>query len=173
MSTIGELEGLPEAARRIAALDSQHPTFAEPARRLAVLTCMDARIEPLRLLGLALGDAHVIRNAGGRATDDALRSLALSTHLLGVREVALIQHTGCGLLGASNEALRAAVAAGGGDASSIDFLPIDDLDASVRADVLRLRASPALSRALEIAGFVYDVGTSKLRRVPEEEPLPS
>lgn len=166
---MGELEGLVERGQRAAAgaaAGAAASTLAaEPARRLSVVTCMDARIEPLRLLGFALGDAHVLRNAGGRATDDVVRSLALSTHMLGAREVALIQHTECGLLGATNEAIRAQVAASGGDAAAIDFLPIDDLDASVRADVDRLRADPALSRELRIDGFVYDVRSGELRRV--------
>lgn len=164
---MGELTGLIER-RQHAAAGAATPTLApEPERRLTIVTCMDARIEPLRLLGFALGDVHVLRNAGGRATDDVVRSLALSTHMLGTRELALIQHTECGLLGATNEAIRARVVASGCDAAAIDFLPIDDLDTSVRADVAQLRGAAALSRELQVSGFVYDVRSGELRRVTE------
>jgi carbonic anhydrase len=164
---MAELDGLIKRRQRASADVAAPALAAEPARRLTVVTCMDARIEPLRLLGFALGDVHVLRNAGGRATDDVVRSVALSTHLLGTREVALIQHTECGLLGATNEAIRARVVASGCDAGAIDFLPIDDLDASVRADVAQLRASIALPRELQVSGFVYDVRSGDFRRVTE------
>jgi carbonic anhydrase len=164
---MGELTGLIER-RQHAAAGAAAPTLAaEPARRLTIVTCMDARIEPLRLLGFALGDVHVLRNAGGRATDDVVRSLALSTHMLGTRELALIQHTECGLLGTTNEAIRARVVASGCDAAAIDFLPIDDLDAGVRADVAQLRGAAALSRELQVSGFVYDIRSGELRRVTD------
>src|SRR5438552_4407277 len=111
-----------------------------PARHVAVLTCMDARLHPARFLGLELGDAHVIRNAGGRASDDAIRSLAISQQLLGTREVAVIHHTDCGMLTFTNEQLRAKLQAElGADAAGVDFLPFSDLEQSVRDDLERLR----------------------------------
>src|SRR5688572_21730059 len=101
----------------------------KPRRRLAVLTCMDARIDVYAVLGLALGDAHVIRNAGGRVTDDVLRSLALSAHVLGVDSVVVMQHTGCGLAGVTDEQLREQTGA------DVSFLPIDDHNAALREDI--------------------------------------
>src|SRR2546426_3933936 len=99
-----------------------------PGRHVAVLTCMDARLDPARALGLEEGDAHVIRNAGGRASDDALRSLAISQQLLGTREVVVIHHTDCGMLTFSNDQLRAKLKADlGADASQVDFLPFSDV----------------------------------------------
>src|SRR5436309_8759309 len=111
-----------------------------PARHVAVLTCMDARLLPSRFLGLEEGDAHVIRNAGGRASDDAIRSLAISQQLLGTREVVVIHHTDCGMLTFTNEQLRAKLKSElGADAAGVDFLPFSDLEQSVRDDLERLR----------------------------------
>lgn len=141
-----------------------------PARRVAVLTCMDARILPSRVLGLAEGDAHVIRNAGGRARD-ALRSLVISQRLLGTREVAVIHHTDCGMLTFSNRDLREKVREDlGQDTGEFDFLPITDLDESVKEDVEFLLATQLLDPATLIRGFVYDVRTGRLREVPIETP---
>ncbi|MEX2446545.1 MAG: carbonic anhydrase, partial [Dehalococcoidia bacterium] len=107
-----------------------------PRRRMAILTCMDSRYTAQGVLGVALGDAHVIRNAGGRVTDDAVRSLVLSAHALGTRGCVVIHHTRCGLHGTTDEALRARVEeATGEDASGIDFLPFADTAESVREDV--------------------------------------
>lgn len=137
-----------------------------PAKRLAVLTCMDARLDPLRFLGLDLGDAHVIRNAGGRASDDALRSLVISSHLLGTRECVVIHHTDCGMLTFTNEDLRRRLEEETGeDASSIDFLPFRDLEESVREDVRRIAGSPFIPGDVTVSGFVYDVRTGRLRQV--------
>jgi carbonic anhydrase len=136
---------------------------ATARKRLAVLTCIDSRIEPLAMLGLAPGDAKILRNAGARVTDDVLRSLALAVHLLGVQRVCVVQHTGCALIGASNDELRAAVTRGGGaGADACDFLPIDEGGAALRADLDRIRTSPLLPADLDIAGFVYDVRTGRL-----------
>ncbi len=135
---------------------------APPARRLVVLTCMDARIDPIRLLGLELGDAHVIRNAGGLVTEDALRSLAMSHHLLGTQRAVLIGHTDCGSLTFTNESLRARI---GEAARSLDFLPFADLDASVAEGVRRIRETPLLPEAYEVHGFVLDVRDGRLREV--------
>src|SRR6059036_3232980 len=135
-----------------------------PARHVAVLTCMDARLLPARFLGLEEGDAHVIRNAGGRASDDAIRSLAISQQLLGTREVVVIHHVDCGMLTFSNEQLRAKCKDDLGAAAAaerIDFLPFPDLEQSVRDDVAALRGSPLLRPDTQVAGFVYDVTTGK------------
>ncbi|MGI8551136.1 MAG: beta-class carbonic anhydrase [Dehalococcoidia bacterium] len=137
-----------------------------PARQVAVLTCMDARLIPARFLGLEEGDAHVIRNAGGRASEDALRSLIISAKLLGTREFVVIHHADCGMLTFTNEQLRAQLRQDlGADASAIDFLPFADLDASVRQDVQTIRSSPLLPKDISVSGFVYDVRTGRLREV--------
>jgi len=137
-----------------------------PARSAAIVTCMDARLHPAKFLGLGLGDAHVIRNAGGRASDDAVRSLIISSRLLGTREFAVIHHTDCGMLTFSNDDLREKLAAEtGADASGIDFLPFPDLEQSVRDDVATIEASPFIDDDIEVTGFVYDVKTGSLTRV--------
>ncbi len=136
-----------------------------PARRLAIVTCMDARIIPSRALGLEEGDAHVIRNAGGRARD-ALRSLVISQRLLGTNEIAVIHHTDCGMLTFTNPVLHAKVKQDlGADSTGIDFLPFSDLEESVREDVEFLLSSPLIPRDVPIRGFVYDVRTGRLNEV--------
>jgi carbonic anhydrase len=127
-----------------------------PGRRLAVVTCMDARIDVFAALGLHLGEAHVIRNAGGRVTEDVLRSLALSTHVLGVDTVVVMQHTKCGLAGVTDMALRRLTGA------NLGFLPIDDHAAALREDIGHLRATPYLNLVTAIAGFVYDVESGEI-----------
>jgi carbonic anhydrase len=140
------------------------------AGRVAILTCMDARIIPSRALGLEEGDAHVIRNAGGRARD-ALRSLVISQRLLGTREVAVIHHTDCGMLTFSNRDLREKVRQDlGQDTGEFDFLPFQSLDESVREDVEFLLATQLLDPETIIRGFVYDVHDGRLREVPIETP---
>lgn len=126
---------------------------ARPSRHLAVITCMDARIDVFAALGLHLGEAHVIRNAGGRVTDDVLRSLALSCHVLGVDTVVVMQHTKCGLAGVTDEELRARTGA------DLGFFPIDDHAAALKEDVELLSATPYLDPLRRIAGFVFDVET--------------
>jgi carbonic anhydrase len=139
-----------------------------PSRRLTVLTCMDARILPSRALGLEEGDAHVVRNAGGRARD-ALRSLIISQRLLGTRELAIIHHTDCGMLTFTNRDLREKVREDlGQDTGEFDFLPFQDLDESVRQDIEFLQATQLLDPDTLIRGFVYDVKTGKLREVKVE-----
>src|SRR6266498_759830 len=133
-----------------------------PGRKVAVLVCMDARIDPAKALGLEEGDAHVIRNAGGRAAD-ALRSLAISHELLGTREIVVIHHTDCGMLTFSNGDLRKKVKQElHTEADHIDFLPFKDLEQSVRDDVTFLRESPLIPKSIGISGFIYDVKTGKL-----------
>ena len=140
-----------------------------PARKVAVLVCMDARIDPAKALGLNEGDAHVIRNAGGRAAD-ALRSLAISHELLGTREVVVIHHTDCGMLTFANDDIRQRLADNLGPEASaaaarVDFLPFPDLDQSVRDDVASIRSSPLIPDDIPVTGFVYDVATGRLREV--------
>ena len=127
-----------------------------PGRRLAVVTCMDARIDVFAALGLHLGEAHVIRNAGGRVTDDVLRSLALSSHVLGVDTVVVMQHTKCGLAGVTDEELRKLTGA------DLGFFPIDDHAAALREDIDVLTTRPYLEPLKVVAGLVYDVESGEI-----------
>ncbi|MBI3938431.1 MAG: carbonic anhydrase [Betaproteobacteria bacterium] len=155
-----------QANERYAASFTKGDLPLPPARRVAILTCMDARMDPTRFLGLQEGDAHVIRNAGGRASDDALRSLAISHALLGTREFVVVHHTDCGMLTFRNEQLQRQLRRDlGADASGIDFLPFGDLEQSVRDDVATIRTSPLVPKDLPVRGFVYDVRTGRLREV--------
>ncbi|HEU4450373.1 MAG TPA: carbonic anhydrase [Gaiellaceae bacterium] len=139
-----------------------------PARGLAVVTCMDARLDPARICGLEPGDAHVIRNAGGLVTEDALRSLVISHWLLGTREVAVIAHTDCGMLTFANDDLRRKLAEEmGADASDVDFRPFRDLEASVRESLRTVRDSRLLPDSLEVSGWIYDVHSGRLAGVSE------
>lgn len=161
------LDDLLVANARYAAGFTKGALAAPPRRRLAVLTCMDARIDPARALGLEEGDAHVVRNAGGRATEDAIRSLVISHELLGTRHFLVIHHTDCGMMTFTNEQLRARLREHlGADASTMDFLPFSDLVESVRADVATLRASPLIPKDIPIDGLIYDVRTGRLERAP-------
>jgi len=127
--------------------------------------CMDARIVPARIFGLEEGEAHVIRNAGGR-TPEAVRSLVISQRLLGTEAVMVVQHTDCGMLTFHNEDLYAKVEQDlGQDVSDIDFLPFSDLEHNVRADVEFLKDSPLIPEDIEIRGFVYDVESRRVREV--------
>jgi carbonic anhydrase len=137
---------------------------AAPLSGLAVLACMDARLDVEETLGLRTGDAHIIRNAGGLATDDAIRSLIISQHLLGTEEILVIQHTGCGLIGADEEGLRARLGAATGQDLGIEFGAFDDLEASVTAAVERLRTHPWLRR-VPVHGVIFDVATGRLTEV--------
>ena len=137
-----------------------------PRKGLVVVTCMDSRLDVFRMLDLEIGDAHVLRNAGGRVTDDTLRSLVLSMHLMQTRSVFVIHHTGCGLHNVTNAALRERVGtATGQDATHLDFLPFSDLTTSVREDVERVRSLPLLPDGITVTGAVYDVHTGTLHRV--------
>jgi carbonic anhydrase len=141
-----------------------------PRRHVAVLTCMDARLHPEKFLGLDVGDAHVIRNAGGRASQDAIRSLVISERLLGTTEIVVIHHTDCGMLTFQNSDLAAKIQADlGVDAAGWDFLPFHDLEASVREDVAALRASPLIPRNIPISGAIYDVRSGRLQEVVRDE----
>jgi len=157
-----------------------------PSRQIAILTCMDARLDPAKYFGLSEGDAHVIRNAGGRASDDAIRSLAISHKLLGTREWFVVHHTNCGMELFTDEIIRDLFAQslktasfdgagwqdpGGDDGSSeaqfIDWLTIKDQAASVLADVKRIRNSSLVPKDIPISGFVYDVKTGRVIEVPQ------
>ena len=157
-----------------------------PARHFAVLTCMDARLDPAKFAGLAEGDAHVIRNAGGRASDDAIRSLVISYKLLGTREWFVIHHTNCGMEFFTNEVIRGLLAnsletaaltdkgfqdVGPGPGSRagefIEWLTIRDQEQSVRDDVQRIREHPLVPKKIAIYGYVYDVKSGRLLEVPQ------
>jgi carbonic anhydrase len=141
-----------------------------PARKVAIVTCMDARILPSRALGLEEGDAHIIRNAGGSARE-ALRSLVISQRLLGTQEVLVIHHTDCGMVTFSNEQLRDQIRKElGTDASGIDFLPFTNLEQSVVDDVTFLRESPLLPDEFPVRGFVYDVHTGTVTELAVPTP---
>lgn len=136
---------------------------AKPSRRLAVVTCMDARIDVFAALGLHLGEAHVLRNAGGRITEDMLRSLALSTHVLGVRTVVVMQHTKCGLAGVTDDELRRITGA------DMGFLPIDDHQAALREDVELLVSRPYMGLVTTVVGVIFDVESGQLSPVVTRE----
>lgn len=139
-----------------------------PARRFAVLTCMDARIDPARALGLDEGDAHVIRNAGGLASDDAIRSLVISHHLLGTQEAFVIGHTDCGMLTFSNDDLRGTLRERQGvDVSHVDFQPFPDCAERVRASVRRVRESGLLPDHYEAHPFLYHVESGRLEALED------
>jgi carbonic anhydrase len=136
-----------------------------PGRKVALVVCMDARIDPARALGLEEGDAHVIRNAGGRIVD-ALRSLTISQQLLGTEAVAIVHHTDRGMLTFSDDALRAQLRKNlHADADHIAFLPFKSVDDSVKDDIAAYNASPIMRHDISVRGFVYDVKTGKLREV--------
>jgi carbonic anhydrase len=156
-----------------------------PARRFAILTCMDARLDPAKYAGLAEGDAHVIRNAGGRASDDAIRSLVISYKLLGTAEWFVVHHTDCGMEFFTDEVIRGLLASsletaalgpdgftdvgtgpGSAEANYIDWLTIADAQESVVEDVARIRAHPLVPGGIPIYGYLYDVTTGRLVEVP-------
>ena len=138
-------------------------------RGLAVVTCMDARLDPLGMLGLTTGDAKILRNAGARVTDDVLRTLVLAVHLLGVHRVMVVAHTDCRMSKQDDAAVHAAIlAASGVDTRSFDFGTVGDQERVLNEDVQRIRSSPYLPTALPVIGCVYDVSTGALDvRVPE------
>ena len=137
-----------------------------PGRQVAVLACMDTRLDLFAMLGLVPGDAHIIRNAGGLATDDAIRSLSASQRLLGTEEIVVLMHEGCGLKGASEDEFAAALAADG-VLPSWRLGAFEDLDATLRDSLARLRSSPELSHRDRIRGFVFDPESGALREVAD------
>ena len=135
------------------------------AKGLALLTCMDSRIDPLAMLGLRPGDAKILRNAGARVTDDVLRTLVLASYLLGVDRVMVVAHTGCRMAGGTEDDVHRAITdAGGPDTTSLSFLTTTDQEESLRGDVRRIQAWPYLND-LAVGGFIYDLSTGALRRV--------
>jgi carbonic anhydrase len=136
-----------------------------PAKRVAIVACMDARLNPYGLLGLHEGDAHVIRNAGGVITDDEIRSLAISQRLLGTEEIMLIHHTDCGMLTFSDDDFRNQVEHDTGIKPEWAAEAFDDLDRDVRQSIARIKASPFIPRKDDVRGFVYDVESGTLREV--------
>jgi len=133
-----------------------------PSRKFAVVTCMDARLDPARFLGLDEGDAHVIRNAGGIVNDETIRSLVISHHLLGTQEAIVIGHTDCGMLTFSNADVHEKL---GPESESIDFQPFPDVAERVRQSVETIRSHPLLPDAFGASGFVYDVGSGRIEPV--------
>ena len=136
-----------------------------PARKLAVLACMDARLNPYALLGLQEGDAHIIRNAGGVVTDDEIRSLAISQRLLGTNEIILIHHTGCGMRTFKDDEFRGQIEKETGIRPEWAAEAFADLDEDVRQNIARIKASPFLPHKDSVRGFVYEVETGRLREV--------
>jgi len=155
-----------------------------PGRHFAILTCMDARLDPAKYAGLAEGDAHVVRNAGGRASDDAIRSLVISYKLLGTREWFVIHHSDCGMETFTDDIMRGLLASsletatidangwrdtgkgpGSTEGNYIDWLTIADNEKSVVADVTRIRSHPLVPRSIPIYGYIYDVGTGRLNEI--------
>ena len=136
-----------------------------PAKHVAVLACMDARLDVHKILGLQEGDAHVIRNAGGAATDDAIRSLAISQRLLGTKEIVLIHHTDCGMLTFKEDDLKSQIESETGIRPAFALEAFADLDKDVRQSIARIQASPFIPHKSSIRGFVYDVRTGLLNEV--------
>lgn len=137
----------------------------QAARGLAVLTCIDSRIEPLAMLGLRPGDAKILRNAGARVTDDVLRTLVLASYLLGVDRAMVIGHTNCRMAAGSEDDVHVAMReAGGPDTRSLGFLVTDDQEAAIRADVQRVQSWPYLA-GLRVGGFLYDVDTGRITQL--------
>jgi len=136
-----------------------------PARHVAVVACMDARLDVHKILGLQEGDAHVIRNAGGAVTDDAIRSLAISQRLLGTKEIILIHHTDCGMLTFTDEQVKGTIEKETGIRPAFALEAFSDLDDDVKQSIARIKASPFIPHKSNIRGFVYDVRTGKLIEV--------
>jgi carbonic anhydrase len=136
-----------------------------PGRKIAILACMDARLNPYGLLGLSEGDAHVIRNAGGVVSDDAIRSLAISQNLLGTEEIMLIHHTDCGMLTFSDDELAEKLEGDTGQRPEWRALSFSDLEQDVREGIERIRSSPFIPRTDSVRGFVYEVESGRLREI--------
>jgi carbonic anhydrase len=136
-----------------------------PAKRVAVLACMDARLNPYGLLGLGEGDAHVIRNAGGVVTDDEIRSLAISQRLLGTEEIILIHHTDCGMLTFKDDDFRRQIQQDTGIKPEWAAEAFDDVEGDVRQSIARIKASPFIPKKDHVRGFVYDVESGRLNEV--------
>jgi carbonic anhydrase len=159
MSVVHEVT---EANERYASGFAKGDLPAPPGKKFAVVTCMDARLDPARFLGLEEGDAHVIRNAGGLVNDETIRSLVISHHLLGTEEAVVIGHSGCGMLTFTNADLHEKL---GPESESIDFEPFPDVAERVRQSVETIRSHPLLPDSFGASGFVYDVETGRIEPV--------
>ncbi len=156
-------DDLLSANRRYASRFHDSGVAGVAAKELAVLTCIDSRIDPLAMLGLQPGDAKILRNAGARVTDDALRSLVLAANLLGAKRVCVVQHTNCAMVDSTEAQMRSRVTeASGSDASGWDFLVSQDQTATLREDLALIRDCPLIPPTVEIGGFIYDVHTGEL-----------
>ena len=155
---------LVENSKRYAQSFHKSDVPVTPAKKVAVVACMDARLIPTRLLGLEEGDAHVIRNAGGVITDDEIRSLAISQHLLGTEEIILIHHTDCGMLSITDEEFRAKLRETCGEEPTWNIESFSDLDENVRESIRRIGDSPFIPNK-NVRGFVFDVADGSLREV--------
>ncbi|MDQ8819710.1 beta-class carbonic anhydrase [Streptococcus ruminantium] len=146
-----------------------HGTYHLPLRpktKVAIVTCMDSRLHVAQALGLALGDAHILRNAGGRVTEDVIRSLVISQQQLGTREIVVLHHTDCGAQTFTNEKFTAQLKRDlGVDVGNQDFLPFTDIEDSVREDIALLKNSPLIPDTIEISGAIYDVDTGRMTEV--------
>ena len=154
---------LAENARYAAQFD-RSALALPPGRRLAIVACMDARLSVEDALGLRTGDAHIIRNAGGLATDDAIRSIVISQHLLGTNEVIVVEHTGCGMLTFEEESVRQRIAAEQACDCDLQLLPFPDLEENLKSQVERIRSHPWV-KDVPVSGVIYEVETGRLRTV--------
>ena len=156
------------AAQRTRSSKDPIPLQARPTRGLAVVTCMDCRVDVLAALGLEHGEAHVLRNAGGIVSDDMIRSLAISQRRLGTEEIAIIHHTDCGMQTISDDGFRAELQEATGMAPPFAIESFSDVDADVRQSVLRVRNTPFLLHRDRVRGFVYELDSGSLREVPTD-----
>jgi carbonic anhydrase len=162
---VSSTDDLLQNAREYAANFDKAELPLPPARKVAVIACMDARLVPSRILGLQEGDAHVIRNAGGVVTDDAIRSLAISQRLLGTQEIVLLHHTDCGMLTFSDDDFKRSIQDETGIKPTWAVEAFGDLEEDVRQSIARIQASPFIPNKDSVRGFVYDVHTGEVREV--------
>ncbi len=162
MGAINELLANNQAAAAAVPHSERDP---RPTRQLAIITCMDCRLDLSAALGIGVGEAHVLRNAGGVITDDMIRSLAISQRRLGTREVMVIQHTGCGMQSITDDEFRAELEEAAGVAPPFPIEAFGDLEDSLRQSIARIRRSPFLLHTDSVRGFVYDVGSHHLQEV--------
>ena len=163
------IDALLENNRAFAENLAERHLDVEPQRHLAIVTCMDSRLDVFAALGLGDGEAHILRNAGGVITDDVIRSLAISQRKLGTREVMLIHHTDCGMQKITDDGFRAELQESTGTAPSFAIESFGDVDGDVRQSILRVRRTPFLLHREVVRGFVYDVDTHRLREVEADE----
>jgi carbonic anhydrase len=162
---MSEIDALLTSNETLASSAPKGPLAAEPSRRLAIVTCMDSRLDLSAALGLREGEAHLLRNAGGVVTDDVIRSLAISQRRLGTRETMLIHHTDCGMQKLSDDGFRAELLEATGTAPPFAIESFADAETDVRQSILRIRRTPFLPHREVVRGFVYDVETQRLREV--------